>query len=114
MINIGQMGHMGRMGDAMVLYEWDAELKAPKIQTQASADALLDEVRAQVGDFKPSSTRTELLETLSRLPFTKVLHPDWARYYYMAMLSCSTFVVVFDDAWWDSVFCEGEWHLFER
>ena len=43
---------------------------------------------------------------------TKVLNPHWAEFYYMGLILMSTFVLVLDSAWQDSVYCAGEWAFF--
>ena len=35
----------------------------------------------------------------------------WAEYYYGAMTVCHTVVLMYDDAWKESRFCQSEWKL---
>jgi len=56
----------------------------------------------------------DLLKELSKVPCHVALHDNWAEYYYMCMLTCTTVIVVFDGQWRDSKYAEGEWYLFAR
>jgi hypothetical protein len=59
------------------------------------------------------------MENLKTHKDTKIVdgkssNPHWAEFYYMGLLTMSTFVLMLDSAWQTSWFCEGEWALFLR
>ena len=81
----------------------------------------LKRIRAEAMEWASTFEETGvdgLEATLSTLrdgvPFIQGLHDKWALFYYMAMLSCSTVIVAFDEIWLKSDYAKGEWHLFAR
>lgn len=109
-----------RLRDAMVLYESDAKGNPTIQNSEEQADQVWSQVKNELevkrkeGGSEWLAALEEVHAPLGGIPFTKALHPNWAQYYYMASLAMSTCVVVLDNAWLSSEYCEGEGNLFSR
>ena len=90
------------------------ELSEATCLAQIRADAV--ELASNIdGSNVAEHVKEKLLPILNDVvPFVQGLHDDWALFYYMCTLSCSTVIVTFDEQWLKSPHAEGEWHLFAR
>lgn len=113
-----------RLRDKMVLYEADADGRPMIERSEEEADRVWAEVKNDLDEWLAAKRAEKGCEWLAALddtnapmggiPFTRKLNPNWAQYYYMASLSMTTCVVVLDEAWLSSLYCEGEWNVFHK